>query len=291
MATGRRGIVRRELLLQAEFLMERARLGGGRLSAAVTDDRGRLDYDALDRALDLLARDGDVEVRAGGGSGAYDVRSGRPLDEIYTVPEERRPRLAYYRNNAIHLFVADGQVALALAGAAQKGAVTLEVLRARTLRISRLLKLEFTYRVGEAFEAIFDATLAGLKSAGLIVDEAGGGLRAATGAAVKLELLAGQVTDFVESYYIAARGLDVLGTPMSDKDFLRRVHDLGEKMFYTGEVRRREACLRANYSNALAYFRERGVIIKRDDKLQLSPNADLKRTVAEIVELLPATNG
>jgi len=289
LATGRRGIVRRELLAQAEFLMERARLGGGRLSAAVTDDRGRLDYEAVDRALDLLARDGDVEVRSGGGSGAYDVKSGRPLDEIYTVPDERRPRLAYYRNNAIHLFVADGQVALALASAAHSGEpVTLDALRARTLKLSRLLKLEFTYRVGEAFEAIFDATVAGLKSAGLLVEDADG-VRAAPGQASRLALLAGQVNDFVESYFVAARGLDYLGTPMSDKDFLKRVHDLGEKLFYTGEVRRREACLRVNYSTALAYFRERGIVIKRDEKLQLSANADIKRTVAEIAELIPGS--
>jgi glycerol-3-phosphate O-acyltransferase len=284
LATGRRGIVRRELLAQAEFLMERARVGGGRLSAAVTDERGQLDVEALDRALDLLARDGDIEVRQGGGSGAYDIKSGRPLDEIYTVPDERRPRLTYYRNNAIHLFVADGQVALALAGA--RGLIDLEQLRARTLRLSRLLKLEFTYRVGETFEAIFDATLAGLKSAGLVVEDLEG-VHAAAGQAAQLALLAGQVTDFVESYLIAARGLEYLATPMSEKDFTRRVHDLGEKMFYTGEVRRREACQRANYTNALAYFRERGLVIKKDDKLQLAAGAEWKRTVTEIAELLP----
>jgi glycerol-3-phosphate O-acyltransferase len=286
LATGRRGIVRRELLAQAEFLIERARGGGGRLSAAVVDEHGRLDVDALDRALDLLARDGDIEVRKGSGSGAYDVHSGRPLDEIYTVPDERRPRLAYYRNNAIHLFVADGQVALALASATREGLVDVEGLRARTLRLSRLLKLEFTYRVGEAFEAIFDQTLAGLKSAGLVTEDLEG-VHAASGQASQLALLAGQVTDFVESYLVAARGLEYLTAPMSDKDFIRRVHDLGEKMFYTGEVRRREACLRANYTNAIFYFRERGLVLERDKKLQLAPHADPKRTLSEIADLLP----
>jgi len=100
-------------------------------------------------------------VRASAQSGAFDIKSGRPLDEIYTVPEERRPRLAYYRNNAIHLFVADGLVALALAGASKHGLVAVDELRQRTLKLSRLLKLEFSYRVGETFETIFDQTLAG----------------------------------------------------------------------------------------------------------------------------------
>jgi glycerol-3-phosphate O-acyltransferase len=286
LATGKRGIVRRNLLAQAQFLMDRARIVGGRLTGAVCDDKGGLDLEALDRALDLLARDGDLEVRAGGGSGAFSVETGRPLDEIYTVPEERRPRLAYYRNNAIHLFVADGLIALALAGAAKHGLVDVEDLRARTLALSRLLKLEFSYRVGEPFEAIFDHTLAGLKSAGLVAEDVEG-IHAIAGQQQRLTLLAGQVWDFVESYLIAARGLELLSAPMIEKDFVKRVHDLGEKMFFTGEVSRREACVRANYANALAYFRERGFVVEKDKKLQLSGKREPRQIADEIADLLP----
>jgi glycerol-3-phosphate O-acyltransferase len=289
LSTGKRGIVRRELLVQAKFLMERAHAVGGRLSDALVDDKGALDLEALDRAIELLARDGDIEVRAGGGSGAFDIKSGRPLDEIYTVPEERRPRLAYYRNNAIHLFVADGLVALALAGAAKHGLVAVDDLRQRTLKLSRLLKLEFSYRVGETFEVIFDQTLAGLKSAGLIAS-ATHGVHPAPGATLRLALLAGQVTDFVESYLIAARALESLGAATTDKDLVRRIHDLGEKMFFTGEVRRREACARANYSNAISYFKDRGVIVDKDKKLSLAPGQDARRIATEIADLLPPSN-
>jgi glycerol-3-phosphate O-acyltransferase len=285
LATGRRGIVRRELLIQARFLIERARAHGGRLSSALVDERGELDHEALDRANELLARDGDVEVRTVHGSGAIDLKSGRPLDEIYTLPEERRPRLAYYRNNAIHLFVADGLVALALVGAAKRGLVSVEELRQRTLALSRLLKLEFSYRVGAPFETIFDETLAGLKTAGLI-GVATHGVYPAPGAAPRLLLLAGQVIDFVESYFVAARGLETLTSPTSDKDLVKRIHDLGEKMFFTGEVRRREACVRANYANALSYFKERGILVDKDKKLTLAPGTDARRVAAEIADLL-----
>lgn len=286
LASGKRGIIRRELLSSAEFLMEHARRTGGRLSAAIADENGKLVVDALDRAIELLARDGDIEVRAGGSSATIDPRTGRPLDEIYTVPEDRRPRLAYYRNNAIHLFVADGLVALALAGASRHGLVAVEDLRARTLRLSRLLKLEFSYRVGETFEVIFDQTLAGLRAAGL-VEQATHGVHAAPGAAPRLALLSGQVTDFVESYLVAARGLDLLASPMSDKDLARKIHDLGEKMYFTGEVRRREACVRANYTNAIAYFKERGFVVEKDKKLTLAPGTDARRIAADVSDLLP----
>jgi glycerol-3-phosphate O-acyltransferase len=286
LATGKRGIVRRELLQQAGFLAARARAVGGRLSAALVDERGALDVEAVDRAIELLARDGDIEVRAGGtASGTLDVKTGRPLDEIYTVPEERRPRLAYYRNNAIHLFVADGLVALALAGAAKRGLVSTEELRERTLKLSRLLKLEFSYRVGETFETIFDQTVAGLQTAGL-VGQATHGMHATAGAAPRLALLAGQVVDFVESYWVAARGLETVSGPISEKDLVRRIHDLGEKMFFTGEVRRREACVRANYANAVAYFKERGLVVEKEKRLAVPNAMEVRRVATEIADLL-----
>jgi glycerol-3-phosphate O-acyltransferase len=286
LATGKRGIVRKNLLWQAQYLMDRAKQSGGRLTGAVVATDGRLDVEALDRALDLLARDGDVEVRAGVGSGAFSIETGRPMDEIYTVPDERRPRLAYYRNNAIHLYVADGLVALALIGAG-KGRVPVETLRARTLSLSRLLKLEFSYRVGESFEAIFDATLAGLVRDRL-VDTNDDGAQATAGHEDELALLAGMVVDFVESYLIAARGLEALtAAPLAEKDLVKKVHDLGEKMFFTGDVHRREACLRANYSNALSYFKERGIVAERDKKLSLTGKRAPKDLAAEIASLLP----
>jgi glycerol-3-phosphate O-acyltransferase len=208
------------------------------------------------------------------------------MDEIYTVPEERRPRLAYYRNNAIHLYVADGLIALGLAGAAKHGLVDVEDLRARTLELSRLLKLEFSYRVNEPFEAIFDQTLAGLKSAGLMAEDAEG-IHAVAGQQQRLGLLAGQVWDFVESYLIAARALEQLTAPVAEKDFVKRVHDVGEKMFFTGEVSRREACVRANYGNAIAYFKDRGYLVEKDKRLQTSGKRLAREIADAIADLLP----
>jgi hypothetical protein len=111
----------------------------------------------------------------------------------------------------------------------------------------------------------------------------------AAGQVPNLQLLGGQVIDFVESYLVAARGLALLTTPMTDKELVRRIHETGEKMFYTGEVKRREACVRANYGNAVAYFKERGVIVERDKKLTLAKSADARRIAADIADLLPPT--
>lgn len=292
LATGRRGLERRALLEHAAFLMARARAVGGRLSQALVDPRtGGLNVDALDRAIALLQRDGDLDIRSGSGT---QPGGGRPLDEIYTVPDERRPRLAFYRNNAVHLFVSDGLVALALLGATAAGGaaervISRELLRVRTLGLSRLLKREFTYRVGESFEHIFDATVAGLTQAGLLAPETVGDQAPALRVAAfdKLEVLAGLVRDFVESYRVTALALESLSAPLPKRDLVRRVRELGETLFFTGEVRRREACVDANYESAIAYFLERGLLVEEDRKLRLAAGADPQRVAAEIAALVP----
>src|SRR5260370_27840297 len=93
LATGKRGIVRKNLLGQAQFLMDRARIVGGRLTGAVCDDKGALDKEAVDRALYLLARDRALEARSGGGSGAFSVEPARPLSQRHIVPQKPHPPL------------------------------------------------------------------------------------------------------------------------------------------------------------------------------------------------------
>jgi glycerol-3-phosphate O-acyltransferase len=283
LGSGRRGVARKTLIEEARFLLSRARENRGRMSEALVDARGALNLDALDRALDLLERDGDVQVRGGSAPSADTTR---PLDQIYTIPDERRPRLTYYRNNAVHLYVADAQVCLALRSLAKAGKdriVERDDLHARTLRVSRLLKLEFAYRVGETFESIFEGTVAGLVAAGVLADDAEG-LRARLGQEEHVALLAGQVQDFVESYWIVARALEAVSAPSTEKELLKRVQDLGERLFLTGDVKRREACQRTTYQNALAWFRERGFLVEEAGKLRVT--GEVARVAAETAELL-----
>src|SRR5581483_8119991 len=240
LASGRRGVARHELLEDASFLLGRARAGGGRLSPALTSATGALNLDAIDRALDLLAGDGDLTVRSGSGT----LPGGeRPLDEIYVIPDERRPQLAFYRNNAVHLFVAEGLVALALDAATRTAAgadriIARNLLHDRTLDLSRLLKREFSYRVGESFEQIFETTVGQLTRAGLLQPEIIGDATPALRATRidELRLLAGQVRDFVDAYWIVARTLEGLTGALAEKDLLKRIRDRGETLVLTGEL-------------------------------------------------------
>lgn len=285
LCSGRRGQTRKQLLDEARFLVGRARAVGGRLAESVVNEQSGLNTDAIDHALDLLATDGHLQIRSEQGT----RQGGRHGDdEIYTVPDEHRQALTFYRNNAIHLYVADGLVALALVSAVHDDqSLGRTELRDRTLRLSRLLKLEFSYRVGETFESIFEGTLAGLLSAGLVADLDGKQLR--IGDAGHLSILSGLIVDFVESYWVVASSFDGLHGAVNKKELLRRIHDCGERAYLSGALHRREACVDANFQNAIAYFTERGYLVEHDKKFQLAPDFVAAKLVAEIAELIPPT--
>jgi glycerol-3-phosphate O-acyltransferase len=265
------------------------------LAPALVGADGDLLIDAIDRALDLLQRDGDLEIRNASGTAPGARRSD---DEIYTVPDERRPRLAFYRNNAVHLYVNEALVSLALvsatggpaAGAEVERVIARGLLEERTLRLSRLLKLELSFRVGESFSSIFESTVAQMIDNKLLAERGDGTLRGRDGAG--LILLAGQVRDFVESYLIVARAVAALSpetAPLPERDLLRRVQELGETLFFTGEVRRREACIVATYKNAIARFVESGHLVATGEgrERRLRPSCDRRGAlVNELRELL-----
>jgi len=280
---GRRGVARVDLLRGAALLLGRIQYASGRTMAGLADSDGKLSIDAVDRALDLLQRDGDLEIRSSSGTGQ---KGQRQDDEIYTVPDERRTRLAYYRNNGVHLFVSEALVALALLGATSRAAsewvVTRGFLEGRTLRLSRLLKREFTYRVGVSFESIFAGTLRGMIDAGLLASAAEDRLRVAN--VDGLALLCGQVADFADGYHIAASAVAALTHAVTEKELLRRTQELGDSLFFTGKLARKEACVQSTYRNAVAGFVEDGVLVADGDKLRPGSSApSLATQVGELV--------
>jgi glycerol-3-phosphate O-acyltransferase len=213
----------------------------------------------------------------------------RPLDEIYVIPDERRPQLAFYRNNAVHLFVAEGLIALALDAATKTAAgadriIARNLLFERTLELSRLLKREFSYRVGETFAQIFERTVGQLCDAGLLASETVGDSTPALRATRidELRLLAGQVRDFVDAYWIVARTLDGLTGALAEKELLKRIRDRGETLVLTGELPRSEGCVDANYQNAIALFVERRVLSSEDKRVRLAAGANPRALVDEI---------
>ena len=185
----RRGLTAADVARRVELLRYVGAEGGARfardLAGAPSDPR------AAGPIRDAVRR------LAAGGLLRVDEAAG---DTIYQVVDEKRPVLDYHRNAVIHRYVAPALVAAA-ARTAGPGAPA-SAVRERALWLSRLFKLEFMYRVGSTFDAIFEEYAAFLARLGALARD---GDRLAPGPEPwTLAFLAEFLRAYLEAYRLTA---------------------------------------------------------------------------------------
>lgn len=182
----------------------------------------------------------------------------------FTIDESKRLILEYYKDNIIHFFLP-----AALAATAILATQGFEFTRAQVLADYRFLKDFFKYEFvydDSGSEAQVDQTLAYFTRRGVIgplgtQDDAY--LLSAAGLK-ELSYFANLLHNYLESYWITFRAIKYLKKrPRNERDFLKRIHSIGNKLFKVGEIERAESLSDANFRNALKLFGEKGVIVKR----------------------------
>lgn len=182
----------------------------------------------------------------------------------YTIDESKRLLLEYYKDTIIHFFLPAAMLATAIL--ATQG---FEFTRAQVLEDFRFLKEFFKYEfvydnLGSA--AHVDRTLAYFTRRGVIgpvgmQDETY--LLSAAGLK-ELSYFANLLHNYLESYWIVFRAIRYLKKrPRNERDFLKRIHSIGNKLYKVGEIERAESLSDANFRNALKLFGEKGVILKK----------------------------
>jgi glycerol-3-phosphate O-acyltransferase len=272
MAHRRRGLTRRDLEQSATGLRDVLRRFGARL-APTLDNQGPINTAALNEAVDLL-RDGKLITQHGEGD-----------DAVYSVPEERRLALEYYKNNIVHFFVPSALIAAALL---VEGAdpVSEGVLRERVRKLSRLFKYEFMYRADTDFEEIFDDALRSMLEAGELerfVDR----VRPADGAeGLRVRMYAVMLRSYFESYLVAARGLSDLPSEGRDrKEWLKRTLALGQRLYLAGEIEDRESISKPKLETALTALRDHG-LLKLNAKGFVESAADGRENLEDFIAQL-----
>jgi glycerol-3-phosphate O-acyltransferase len=271
LASGKRQASRVELFAAAAALYRQIVASRARLAPALRGPGGPNET-ALDRALELLEEDGLVQVR------------GTTDHPLYEIPEGRRQRLDYYRNNVRQALAGPALVAAAaLALTRGRGEPVADAdLRGRTLELSRLLESEFVFEPLVRFDEAFDGAVASLAIGGVLA--AGSeGLRPIDPAT--LGLLAGSVRDLLEAYWVAARALDLLEAGgLGGRDWVAKACALGERLYLQRAIGRPEGISRATLHNALSNFRERGIIAEEGGRLHAIRRPD--EVAAEISAFL-----
>jgi len=182
----------------------------------------------------------------------------------YSIEESKRPLLEYYKNNIIHFFLPAAMVSLATLSGPGFDFERQQVVDDVEFLID-FFKYEFFFN-GQAAEEMVDDTLTYFASREVVVSLAGGENRYTLSASGLKEMayFANLLYNYLESYWIVFRSIKFLQKkPRSEKDFLKRINSIGQKLYKLGEVERTEALSEANYQNALKLFGEKGIITKR----------------------------
>jgi glycerol-3-phosphate O-acyltransferase len=182
----------------------------------------------------------------------------------YSIDESKRPLLEYYKNNILHFFLPASMTSLAIL-AGQGFDFDQQQIVQDVAFLQGLFKYEFIYD-GTDPETQVEETLSYFASRGVAVslDREGSRYTLSASGLKELAYFANLLYNYLESYWIVFRSLKYLQKkPRSEKEFLKRIYSIGNKLHKLGEVERSEALSEANFQNALKLFGERGIVTKR----------------------------
>ena len=173
---------------------------------------------------------------------------------VYSLKEEKRLNLEYYKNNFLHFFISLSFVATAIVKS-NEDVIAMSRITAKYKFIKNLLWNEFIFdKNKDDVEEIYEVMaylhekkmVSSVERDGeLFIEIKGKGSRS-------LKPYADLIHNYLESFWIVVRGcLYLKKAPLSKKDWLKKIMALGERMYKKGEVLRREALSQPNYSNVM----------------------------------------
>lgn len=214
---------------------------------------------ALAEALNLFVQSGLIARL-----GAEEDEEEENIEEIvYSLEDDKRLNLEYYKNNILHFFLPFSFVAASIL-ATTEDMIPLNRIHNDYIFFKRLFRHEFIFDDKKDSLEELKETLAYFCQQSLIdmfekddkywIEVKGLGR-------TKLFPFAGLVQNYMESYWIAVRGCYYLRKkPKSEKDWLKTMHNLGERMFRKGEIRRAEALSQSNYQSAIRYLQDLNIV-------------------------------
>ncbi len=212
---------------------------------------------AIQEAL-VLFEQSDLISRLGSEEEDEDVEA-----VVYSLEDDKRMNLEYYKNNILHFFLPISFVAVSML-AAGSDLISLNQLMVDYRFFKRLFRHEFIFddSVDDA-EEVKDV-LSWLHRLDLVIAQERDGeawLEMRGMARKRLRPFAGLIENYIESYWVVARGCGYLRKqPRPEKDFVKKLHRLGGKMHRMGEIRRAESLSQSNYINAITYLRNAEIL-------------------------------
>lgn len=244
-----RDILRRRVGIMIDFL----KFAGAHMSdtleqAASTDD-------VLDYVLDSYFQDGIVSepVAGVGKEGKRDVLQG-----VYTLNENERSRINFYKNSIIHFFLPATFCALAFVSRDTGEGVDGQAVADTFADLMDILSEEFVYS-----EALLDTSamierVLGYFTGRSVIGESGGRYSVTPEGREEIALFAKGVQDLLEAYHAASDCALQVRKRLGRKEMVYEVRKNGIKLFHLGEIRFTESLSVPYYENAISRMERAG---------------------------------
>lgn len=190
---------------------------------------------------------------------------------VYSLDDEKRPYLEYYKNNIMHFFVPLSFVATAMVKS-NEDIIPLSRIMGDYKFLKRILWNEFIFDEKKDDVDEVNNVLAYLYNRKMIKPEERENevwIEVKGRGRIKLKPYAGLIHNYLESYWVVIRSCSYLKkAPLEEKDWLKKIRTLGNRFYRKGEVLRTEALSQSNYMNVIKFLEEAELItaIIREEK-------------------------
>lgn len=271
----RRGMTQSQLLTTAGRLVDVLERAGARMAPTLLKEDETLREDTLAEAVRLFI-DARLIVQHETGDQA-----------IYTIADERRMALEYYKNNILQFFVAAAMISAALDNEA--ASIDLDALRGRVRELSRLFKYEFMYRADASFDEIFDDMLTSMVEAGWLRREGEVVVCPDGEQRWMVRTLSRMLRTYFESYRLAVRSVQLLSDDgVGRKEWLKKTMALGQRMYLAGEIELRESISKPKIESALQAMHDLDLVRLRADRIEPAKDATEREGLVELERSLGA---
>jgi glycerol-3-phosphate O-acyltransferase len=212
---------------------------------------------AIGEALNLFDQSGLIS-RMGAEEGEEEVE-----EVVYSLEDDKRMNLEYYKNNILHYFLPVSFVAAAIL-ASHDDLVPVNRIVDDYAFFKRLFRHEFIFDDQKKDLEEVRETLAYLRDRGMIAGydrEEKPWIEVKGRGRTQLLPFAGLIHNYMESYWVVVRGCYYLRKgPKAERDWLKSIQGLGARMYRKGEIRRTEALSQSNYQSAIRYLQDVNIV-------------------------------
>lgn len=204
---------------------------------------------------------------------------------VYSLKEEKRLNLEYYKNNILHFFVPLCFVATSMIKSSED-MTSLARIMGDYKFLKKLLWNEFIFderkddvqEVNDVLTYLYDRKMiTSVEREGQVwIEIKGSGSK-------KLKPFADLIHNYLESFWIVIRScLYLKKNPLTKKDWLKKIRTLGDRMYRKGEILRPEALSQSNYLNIITFLQDAELITEiKDEKSEKKEKKEVSYALTE----------